>query len=108
MVKKVSDKTADPMEFMSFLAHAPVRLCVKAMTTGTIIDEGGNSRRENYLDARADLSVYLEAEANGRFMVLLGNESSEFLTDDFCQLSVCLEDPADEAVVLRAYERFGQ
>lgn len=97
--KQVTDRNVTPLEFMSFMADAPVRFEVKATTTKMI----GDDEQETWHDAMYDLVDYLEERAVGRFWIGLGSE--DLLTDDYCQLAVYLADPQDEAIVLQAYEK---
>lgn len=101
--KQVTADNVSPLEFMSFLADAPVKLYVIAATTGMIADGEGGFDRETWQDAMYDIVDYLELEANGRFWCGLGREDAEHFTDDQCEIAIYLADPADEACIRRAY-----
>ena len=95
--KQVTANNVDPLAFMAFLADAPVRLYVKADTTGFIEDGEGDKVQMTWQDAMYDVIDALEEHAVGRFWCGLGREDDAHFSDDACEIAVYLADPQDEA-----------
>lgn len=100
--KQVTDRNTDPLAFMTFLNDAKVRLYVP-MNTNYMIDDGDGGVKATWHDAMYDVVDYLEENASGRFWCGLGREDDKHFSDDFCEISVYLADPADEEVLRNGF-----
>lgn len=104
MTKHVTANNVDPLEFMRFLNDAKKSLYVVGDTTGTVVDEDGDTVRINWHYVMDEVVDYLEENASGRFWCGLGREDDYHFTDDRCEITVHLENPDDEAIVRQKFE----
>lgn len=100
--KQVTDRNVDPLALMAFLADAPVRLYVP-MNTNYMIGDGDGGVKATWPDAMYDVVDYLEEHATGRFWCGLGREDDKHFSDDFCEIAVYLENPADEEILKNGF-----
>ena len=99
--KQITDRNVEPLEFMRFLNDAAVRLYVP-MNTNYMIDDGEDGVKATWHDAMYDVVDTLEEHAAGRFWCGLGREDDKHFSENFCEIAVYLENPAD-ADVLREH-----